>query len=112
MRRITPQFQRRLAELGSHALVGNARGMGLIGAAELVADKETKALFPVSAGVSAHVGQRALAYGVMTRALGDNVNLCPPLIIEPAQLDVMFDGIRAALDDTLTWVRQTGIGPA
>jgi 4-aminobutyrate---pyruvate transaminase len=112
VRRITPQFQRRLAGLGEHPLVGNARGMGLIGAAELVADKSTKASFPVSAGVSAHVGQRALAYGVMTRALGDNVNLCPPLIIEPAQIDVMFDGIQAALDDTLAWVRQTGIGPA
>lgn len=110
VRRITPQFQRRLAELGSHPLVGNARGMGLIGAAELVADKSSKASFPPSAGVAAQVGQMALSHGVITRALGDNVNLCPPLIIEPAQIDVMFDGIHAALDDTLAWVRRTGIG--
>lgn len=111
VRRITPQFQERLAELGRHPLVGDARGMGLIGAVELVADKETKASFAPSAGVAAHVGQRALAYGVITRAIGDNVNLCPPLIIEPEQMDAMFDGIHSALDDTLEWVSRSGIGP-
>jgi 4-aminobutyrate--pyruvate transaminase len=112
VRRIAPHFQRRLADLGEHPLVGDARGMGLIGAAELVADKRTKASFPATAGVAAYAGQRALAHGVITRALGDNVNVCPPLIIEPAQIDTMFDGLRAALDDTLEWIRGTGIAAA
>ena len=112
VQRITPQFQRRLAQLGEHPLVGNARGLGLIGAAELVADKATKASFPVTAGVAAYAGQRAVAHGVLTRALGDNVNLCPPLIIEPAEIDAMFDGIQAALDDTLEWVRRNELGSA
>jgi len=49
--------------------------MGLIAATELVANKGTKASFPVSDGVAAaHAGQRALAHGVITLALGDNVN--------------------------------------
>ena len=109
VRRIAPQFQKRLADLGEHPLVGNARGMGLIGATELVADKESKAPFPVTAGVAVYAGQRALSHGVLTRALGDNVNVCPPLIIEPQQVDQLFDGIRAALDDTLEWVRRTGL---
>jgi 4-aminobutyrate--pyruvate transaminase len=112
VRRIAPQFQRRVAQLGEHPLVGNARGMGLIGAAELVADKKTKASFPVAAGVAAYAGQCALKHGVITRALGDNVNVCPPLIIEPGQVDTMFDGLQAALDDTLDWVRRTGVGAA
>jgi 4-aminobutyrate--pyruvate transaminase len=112
VRRIAPQFQRRVAQLGEHPLVGNARGMGLIGAAELVADKKTKASFPVAAGVAAYAGQCALKHGVITRALGDNVNVCPPLIIEPGQVDTMFDGLQAALDDTLEWVRRTGVGAA
>jgi 4-aminobutyrate--pyruvate transaminase len=112
VQRITPQFQQRLAQLNQHPLVGDARGMGLIGTAELVADKASKASFPASAGVAAYAGQRALAHGVITRALGDTVNACPPLIIEPAQIDALFDGIAAALDDTLDWVRKSGIGPA
>ena len=109
VRRIMPQFQRRLADLGEHPLVGNARGTGLIGAAELVADKKTKASFAASAGVAAYAGQRAAVHGVLTRALGDNINVCPPLIIEPAQIDQMFDGIHVALDDTLEWANRTGL---
>ena len=107
VREIAPRFQLRLAELGEHPLVGEARGLGLIGAVELVADRQTKASFPLAAGVAAHAGQRALAHGVITRALGDAVNLCPPLVIEPPQIDALFDGIRAALDDTLEWVRRS-----
>ena len=108
VRRITPQFQRRLADLAGHPLVGDARGIGLIGAVELVADKSTKDSFAPTAGVAQYAGNRALAHGVMTRALGDTVNMCPPLVIEPPQIDQLFDGIAAALDDTLEWVRQSG----
>jgi 4-aminobutyrate---pyruvate transaminase len=108
VRRITPQFQRRLADLAGHPLVGDARGMGLIGAVELVADKSSKASFPPTAGVAQYAGNRALAHSVLTRALGDTVNMCPPLIIEPQQIDELFDGIAAGLDDTLEWVRASG----
>jgi len=108
VRRITPQFQRRLADLAGHPLVGDARGIGLIGAVELVADKSSKASFPPTAGVAQYAGNRALAHGVLTRALGDTVNMCPPLIIEPQQIDELFDGIAAGLDDTLEWVRASG----
>jgi 4-aminobutyrate--pyruvate transaminase len=109
VRQISPQFMRRLAELGDHPLVGDARGLGLIGAVELVADKASKTPFPPSAAVAAYAGQRAAAHGILTRALGDNVNLCPPLIIEAPQVEELFDGIRAALDDTLQWVHRTGL---
>ena len=34
-----PQFQKRLMALGDHPLVGEARGIGLVGALELAADK-------------------------------------------------------------------------
>jgi 4-aminobutyrate---pyruvate transaminase len=108
VRRITPQFQRRLADLAGHPLVGDARGMGLIGAVELVAEKSTKASFAPAAGVAQYAGNRALAHGVLTRALGDTVNMCPPLIIQPAQIDELFDGIAAGLDDTLEWRRKSG----
>lgn len=105
VRAIVPHFQRRLAQLGEHPLVGQARGAGLIGAAELVADKKDKTTFPVEMGVAARVGEYALRHGVITRALGDTVNFCPPLIITEPQIDELFDGVHAALEDTWDWLR-------
>jgi 4-aminobutyrate--pyruvate transaminase len=103
VRSVTPHFQERLAELGKHPLVGEARGAGLLGAVELVANKETKEPYPPSEGVAVHAGTCALAHGLITRALGDTFNFCPPLIITHDQIDELFDASKKALDDTLAW---------
>ncbi|MGE8575081.1 MAG: aspartate aminotransferase family protein, partial [Burkholderia contaminans] len=87
VRSVIPHFQQRVADLADHPLVGEARGAGLLAAVELVADKATKTPFPPSEGVAAHAGERALAYGVITRALGDAFNFCPPLIITHDEID-------------------------
>lgn len=104
VRRVMPRFQGRLRALGEHPLVGEARGRGLIGTLELVRDKATGEPFDPAEGVAIHAGKRAQAHGVITRALGDTVNLCPPLIITEAQIDDLFDRIGHALDDTHSWL--------
>jgi 4-aminobutyrate---pyruvate transaminase len=101
---IAPGFQAKLRALGSHPLVGEARGMGLIGTLELVRDKATKEPFDPALGVAAYAGRRAQAHGVITRALGDTVNLCPPLIITAEQIDDLIGRIANALDDTQKWL--------
>ena len=106
VRAVAPRFQRRLREFASHPLVGDARGMGLIGTMELVRDKATKEPFDPKLGVAIHAGKRAQAHGVITRALGDTVNLCPPLIITEREIDDLFDRIGLALDDTSEWLAQ------
>ncbi|CAB3749686.1 aspartate aminotransferase family protein [Paraburkholderia humisilvae] len=103
VRSVMPHFHERLAELSRHPLVGEARGSGLLAAVELVANKETKEPFPPAEGVAIHAGKCALTYGVITRALGDTFNFCPPLIITHDQIDAMFDASKKALDDTLAW---------
>lgn len=103
VREVIPHFERRVAELGQHPLVGEARGSGLIAALEVVANKETKESFAPSEGVASYAGNCALKHGVITRALGDTVNFCPPLIITRAQIGELFDGTQRALDDTLEW---------
>jgi 4-aminobutyrate--pyruvate transaminase len=99
----TPQFQARLKALADHPLVGEARGLGLIGAVELVADKKTKRAFESKTGVGARCVGEAQAAGLLTRALGDSVALCPPLVIAPPEIDEMFDRLTLALDRTLDW---------
>ncbi|WP_042778065.1 aspartate aminotransferase family protein [Sinorhizobium fredii] len=109
VRNVAPLFQRRLRALADHPLVGNARGRGLIGTLELVRNKETKEPFKPANGVAIYAGKRAQAHGVVTRALGDNFSLCPPLIITEAQINDTFDRSEKALDDTYTWARANNL---
>jgi 4-aminobutyrate--pyruvate transaminase len=92
------RFLERLHRLGEHPLVGNTRGVGLLGAIELVADKKTNAPFDVALGVGPKVQARAMENGVIVRALRDAVAFCPPLIITESQIDMLFDGVVSALD--------------
>jgi 4-aminobutyrate--pyruvate transaminase len=105
--RMAPQFQARLAAFRDHPLVGEARGFGLVGAVELVADKTVKRSFAAKAGV----GPRAVAFaqeeGLIVRfLLGDVVSMCPPLVISPAEIDELFDRLGRALDRTLDWAKR------
>jgi 4-aminobutyrate---pyruvate transaminase len=106
VRSIAPGFQMKLQELGRHELVGEARGVGLIGTLELVKDKSTRENFEPSEGVALYAGKRAQAHGVITRGMGDNLNLCPPLIITERQIDDLIGRVRLALDDTLDWLKR------
>ena len=104
--RKAPQLQGRLAALGEHPLVGEARGIGLVGGVELVADKKTKRSFEPKAGVGARAVRYAEEEGLILRSLlGDILSICPPLIIAPAEIDELFDRLERALDRTLAWVK-------
>ena len=94
-------FQNRLQALEDHPLVGDARGVGLMGGVELVANKQTKARFDASRRVGALCGARAQASGLLVRTLGDTIALCPPLIISADQIDELFGKLNKALDETL-----------
>lgn len=98
VRAVSPLFQRRLKALADHPLVGEARGVGLIGAIELVADKATKAPFDPVGRAGATLNALAQENGLITRAMGDTVALCPPLVIGEEDINTMFDRLTAALD--------------
>ncbi|GJE43954.1 aminotransferase [Methylobacterium soli] len=105
-----PQFQARLARLREHPLVGEARGIGLIGGVEIVADKASKAQFEPKAGVAARCVAFAQAEGLIVRFLvGDRVAVCPPLVIRPDEIDALFDRLERALDRTAAWIAAEGL---
>ena len=111
-RAIAPLFEARLKALQNHPLVGNARCKGLIGALELVADKQTKRSFAPEHLVSARAMAAAQERGLIIRALprpGDTLGFCPPLIIEAEQIEEMFVIVERALNDTEEWVRREGL---
>jgi 4-aminobutyrate---pyruvate transaminase len=103
--RKAPQFQARLAALADHPLVGEARGLGLVGGIELVADKRSKRSFEPKAGVAAQAVRFAQQEGLIIRYLaGDVISICPPLIIAPGEIDELFARLARALDRTASWV--------
>jgi 4-aminobutyrate--pyruvate transaminase len=109
VRTVAERFQRHVRRLGGHSLVGEARGVGLVAGLEVSPDKANRALFDSSLGIAAEVARRARAHGVITRGIGDTLSLCPPLIINDAQIDELMAGIERALDDTYVWARSGGL---
>jgi 4-aminobutyrate--pyruvate transaminase len=103
-------FQRRLDALADHPLVGEARGMGLIGGLEIVADKGSKRQYEVKRGVAAKCVGFAQAEGLIVRSLsGDRIALCPPLIITEEEIGELFDRLTRALDRTAEWIGKEGL---
>ena len=106
VRRVSGRFLERLAALGGHPLIGEARGVGLIGGLEIVADKETREQFPAETKAAPKLADRILEQGIILRPLpGDIIGICPPLIISESEIDEMFDGIGRALDAALADLR-------
>ncbi|MDK9721351.1 MAG: aspartate aminotransferase family protein [Rhodospirillales bacterium] len=99
VRKMAPHFQARLRAFASHPLVGEARGVGLIGALELVADKQTRANFDPALGVGAKLVAAAEQEGVILRAMaGDAIAFSPPLVITKGEIDEMFGRFSRALE--------------
>jgi 4-aminobutyrate---pyruvate transaminase len=112
VRAVAQVFEARLAKLADHPLVGEVRSTGLIGAIEMVADKTTKRPFDPKKMVGATTANALQDNGFITRALGDSIALCPPLIIAEDQIHEMFDIIDKTLDWTETWVRKEDLRAA
>jgi 4-aminobutyrate---pyruvate transaminase len=106
---LVPQFQRRLKALADHPLVGEARGVGLVGGLELVADKATRRAFGPKQGVAMKAVSFGQQEGIIFRAIGDTVAICPPLIITAPEVDELFDRVGRAFDRTEEWVRKEGL---
>jgi 4-aminobutyrate--pyruvate transaminase len=100
VRKVSPRFQKRIDQLADHPLVGNTRSVGLLGAVEMMADKETKRPFDTSHGVGARCLVAAEDEGLVIRSLGDTIGICPPLIISESEIDELFDRLTRALDST------------
>jgi len=100
VREVTPRFQTLLQSLAGHPLVGEARGIGLIGAVEIVADKDSREQYPAEVKAGAIVAEKIFEHGLIVRGLpGDAVATCPPLIIDKKQIDELFDKFERGLDD-------------
>ena len=99
---IAPYFQQALQQLAEHPLVGEVRGLGLVGAIELVQNKAKRQRYPSNIGVGTWCRDACIAHGLVMRSVGDTMIISPPLIITKAQIDELIEKALLALNDTYT----------
>ena len=95
-----PYLQKRLRELNDHPLVGEVRGVGMLGAIELVQDKATRKRYE-GRGVGMICRQFCFDNGLIMRAVGDTMIISPPLVISKDEIDELVTKARKCLDLTL-----------
>ncbi len=102
-----PYLQRRLREtFADHPLVGEVRGVGLIAALELSADKATRKHFDPEGTAGNRCRDHCVAQGLIIRAVRDAMVISPPLVMTRAEIDELV--ARALYSVDLT-ARELGI---
>ena len=108
VRSVQGRFQDRLAGFAGHPLVGETRGVGLMGAIEVAPAQGDPTPFATPGKVGAQLMNEMLKRGVILRAIGDSLAICPPMIITEDEIDAMFEPMEAALDATHAWAKAEG----
>lgn len=99
---LAPRFGAGLDALLAHPLVGDSRHRGLLGALELVADKETKAGFDPALKLPERIAAAAYRNKLIFRAFGDNIlGFAPALSYTADEFDLLFERLARTLDDVL-----------
>ncbi len=98
VRRVTPQFQGRLQAIkDKFNIVGDVRGEGLLGCIECRPElaKET---YDAHLKFGQKLDDACEEMGLLLRPFGNMAVFSPPLIINEAQIDEMFDIMEAGLE--------------
>lgn len=77
--------------------VGEFRQLGMIGAIELVKDKNTKEAFDWKARVGFNIYKNALKNGLLLRPLGNVIYFMPPYVIEKEDIKLLMEGTRKSI---------------
>lgn len=87
--------------LGSHAHVGDVRGLGLIAGIEFVEDRATQRLFDPARKVGPKVIAALRERGVITRGRGDQVYLGPPFVMREEMVDELVERVAESVKAVL-----------
>lgn len=105
-----PYLAERWAALTDHPMVGEAKLVGLMGSIALTPTKATRAKFASEAGtVGYKVRERCFANNLIMRHVGDRMIIAPPLVITPAEIDVLIERAKKSLDEGYKIVRDEGL---
>ena len=95
---VSKTFQKRLHDIRSNHIIGETRGVGLIGAIEIYENRELKQLFDPKFGAGIKVMKLCQRHGLLVRAIQDTIAICPPLIISNKEVNKLFDILEYSLE--------------
>ncbi len=95
--RMGSYLAQRLHELYRYPMVGDVRGMGLLQAVELVADRETRERFDPAMDVGGFIRDHCYRNGMILRNNGDILVLAPPLVVTEDIIDEVVGNISAGI---------------
>ena len=105
-----PYLASRWAALADHPLVGEARLVGLMGSIALTPDKARRAKFASEAGtVGLRCRERCFANNLVMRHVGDRMIISPPLVITPAEIDILMERAWQSLDECYAGLKADGL---
>ena len=105
----SPYLLSRWGELAAHPLVGEARGVGLLGALELVRNKAPRQWFEPRGKVGERCRDNAIRNGLVMRATRDTMIIAPPLVITRSEIDELVEKAWRTLDQTHADLRRDGL---
>jgi len=91
----------KLSALSGHKNVGEIRGLGLLAAVELVADKASKKRFDAADNIGGRIKEALFRRGLISRMFNDTICLAPPLILKDAETDEIAQIVSDAVKDVL-----------
>lgn len=105
-------MQKRLAEFASHPNVGQVRGVGMLGAIQLVPGSGKSAsagqvegqgnFFKKADVTGIRCREHCISNGLVMRAVDDAMILSPPLIITETQIDELCDKALKSIEQTFS----------
>jgi putrescine aminotransferase len=105
-----PYLKERWAALADHPMVGEAKLVGLMGSIALSPNKAKRAKFASEAGtVGFKMRERCFANNLIMRHVGDRMIIAPPLVITPAEIDVLIARAKTSLDEAYKIVKDEGL---
>ncbi len=105
-----PYLKERWDALTEHPMVGEAKLVGLMGSIALTPNKAKRAKFASEAGtVGYKTRERCFANNLIMRHVGDRMIISPPLVITPAEIDVLIERAKKSLDEAYKIVKDEGL---
>ncbi len=108
-----PHLAAKWAALAEHPMVGEAKLIGLMGSIALSPEKSRRAAFAAEEGKVGYITrERCFANNLVMRHVGDRMIIAPPLVITPAEIDILIERAWKSLDEAAAKVRAEGLWQA